>query len=400
MTPPARLSAAIEVLDLYLGGQPVEKALTNWGRRSRFAGSKDRAAVRDIVFDCLRRRTSYALWGHGLTGRGLVLGSLKNKIEMAELDRLFSGEGHAPAPLSEDERTFRKYRLSADALLDMPNWLLPELHDAFPNRDEQQQVCDALKSRAEVFLRVNLSRLSRENAAQMLADEEITTEPHPLAAGCLRVTGNPRRVAHSHAYTNGFVELQDAASQAVCAGLPEAARMLDYCAGGGGKVLAYGDRVKAELFAHDANPARLRDLGPRAARAGLKITQLSTQDCVQRAPFDLVLCDVPCSGSGAWRRSPEGKWALTAQRLGDLIRLQAKILKAASALVAPNGILAYATCSMLISENSKQVRSLIGLDAKFDLIAERQYLPSEGGDGFYVAHLKRQGSCPSASQFP
>lgn len=387
MTPPARLSAAIEVLDLYLGGQPVEKALTNWGRRSRYAGSKDRAAVRDIVFDCLRRRNSYGYSGGGLTGRGLVVGAAKQKSTEQQLDALFTGEGHAPGPLSEAERG-APYAASGDRSLDMPDWLLPQLRASLGA--ECDAVCAALQSRAEVFLRVNLSRIGLEAAMQRLAADQVVAVPFDLAPACLRVTENPRRVAQSRMYLDGFVELQDAASQAVCASLPEAARMLDYCAGGGGKVLAYGDRVKAKLFAHDANPARLRDLGPRAARAGLKVTLLDGAGCQKQAPFDLVLCDVPCSGSGAWRRSPEGKWALTAERLAALTQSQASILRTAAPLVAPSGTLAFATCSVLTVENSDQVQAFMDGHPAFQLTFERQFLPTEGGDGFYIAYLTRR----------
>ena len=395
MTPGARLSAAIEVLDLYLGGQPVEKALTNWGRRSRYAGSKDRAAVRDIVFDCLRRRASCAKFGHSMTGRGLVLGLLKGRVLQQELDRdalaaLFSGEGHAPPPLTPDEASIGRYRMRIADRLDMPQWLIPELDRSFETEAARAAQCDALKTRAEVYLRVNLSRMSVSDAMARLADEDISAEPHPLAETCVRVTQNPRRVAQSRMYQDGFVELQDAASQAVCASLPEAARMLDYCAGGGGKVLAYGDRVKAKLFAHDANPARLRDLGPRAARAGLKVTLLDGPGCQKEAPFDLVLCDVPCSGSGAWRRSPEGKWALTEEKLAALTQSQAGILRAAAPLVAPSGTLAFATCSVLKVENSDQIQAFIKDHPTFQLGYQRQFLPTEGGDGFYIAHLTRK----------
>lgn len=389
MTPPARLSAAIEVLDLYLAGQPVEKALTNWARRSRYAGSKDRAAVRDIVFDCLRRRNMCELMGHSLTGRGLVLGALKSTgTACDELDALFSGEGHAPAVLTEEERSYRRHRVSPSDRLDMPAWLLPEL-DRSLDEATRDAVCEALKQRADVFLRVNLSRATRDQVAQKLREEGIETEPHDLAQTCLRVTENPRRVAQSRAYEDGVIELQDAASQALCAGLPKAARMLDYCAGGGGKVLAYGDQNTAELFAHDAHVARLRDLPPRAQRAGLTVHILDSKACEKHAPFDLVLCDAPCSGSGAWRRSPAGKWALTAKTLADVTNLQERILQAAAPLVAGGGVLAYATCSVLKCENSEQIQRFVDETPGFHMTYERQYLPTEGGDGFYIAYLTK-----------
>ena len=154
-------------------------------------------------------------------------------------------------------------------------------------------------------------------------------------------------------------------------------------------MLAYGDRVNAKLFAHDANPARLRDLAPRAKRAGVTIEQLTTEGCKLAAPFDLVLCDVPCSGSGAWRRSPEGKWSLTAEKLDLLTQRQSEIVSVAAPLVSEGGTLAYATCSFLSAENGDRVQKFLAENQGFTLGYERQFLPSEGGDGFYVAHLTR-----------
>jgi 16S rRNA (cytosine967-C5)-methyltransferase len=198
-------------------------------------------------------------------------------------------------------------------------------------------------------------------------------------------------LAASAAFRDGLVELQDASSQAVCAGLPSARRMLDYCAGGGGKVLAYGDAHDTALFAHDANPGRLRDLPERAARAGLKVRLLDQKGCRKAAPFDLVLADVPCSGSGSWRRAPEGKWSLTPEKLEDLIALQAQILDEAASLVAPGGCLAFATCSVLREENEDQVAAFVARSPGFALSYQERFEISEAGDGFFAAHLTRAG---------
>jgi len=254
MTPAARLSAAIEVLDLHLAGTPVEKALTNWARRSRYAGSKDRAALRDIVFDCLRRRASLFHASDQRSGRGLVLGHVALDHDRSELEQLFSGEGYAPARLTapEGDALFGAGRTSSpEALYDLPGWLIPLFEASL--KDDAQSVADILRRRAPVFLRVNLSRMDRAQAAKALGSEGVETIPHAQVGTALEVTQNPRRVAQTTLYT-------------LCAGLPEAAKMLDYCAGGGGKVLAYGDRGGAKLFAHDAHGAMP---GHCALRSGL-----------------------------------------------------------------------------------------------------------------------------------
>ena len=201
----------------------------------------------------------------------------------------------------------------------------------------------------------------------------------------------PRRLRNSAAFRDGLVELQDAASQAVVEALPLAPgqRVLDYCAGGGGKTLAIGAGAEVTLFAHDAAPRRMRDLPERAARAGLSVTLLEGPELARAAPFDLVLCDVPCSGSGAWRRAPEGKWRLTEAALEAVIETQAEILDRAAGLVAPGGILAYATCSMLTRENGGQIEAFLARHPDWRCTWQRSWPVTGGADGFFSAQLTR-----------
>ena len=191
-------------------------------------------------------------------------------------------------------------------------------------------------------------------------------------------------------YTDGWVELQDAASQAVVDLLPikPDARVLDYCAGGGGKVLAMAAREAATYFAHDANPARMKDLPDRAARAGADIAVLEPEEVA--GLYDLVLCDVPCSGSGAWRRSPAGKWAFDQEQLDDLCQTQAGILTTVADFVAPDGVLAYTTCSLLDAENSGQIDGFLSRNPEWQCIENHRFTPLDGGDGFFCALLTRK----------
>jgi 16S rRNA (cytosine967-C5)-methyltransferase len=380
MTPGARLSAAIAVLDRVMAGEPAEKALTNWGRASRFAGSGDRAAVRDIVYDALRRKRSAAALGGGMTGRGLVLGLMREAGEAA----LFSGEGHAPAPPGADEAG--RAAEGAEAL-DLPDWLVPPFRESLGA--EMKPVAAAMRQRAPVFLRVNLRKTDPAGAIAALAGEGIVAVPHSLAASALEVTGNARKVQVSAAYRDGLVELQDASSQAVVAALPlaDGMRVLDHCAGGGGKTLAMAARADLRLWAHDIAPRRMADLPERARRAGIAVTVTEKPEAA--APIDLVLVDAPCSGSGSWRRDPEGKWALTPARLAELVSVQAAILTRAAAMVAGGGALAYATCSLLAAENRDQVDGFLSRHGGWAREVERSFSPVAGGDGFYLCVLRR-----------
>jgi 16S rRNA (cytosine967-C5)-methyltransferase len=387
MTPAARLSAAIEVLDRILAGQAAEQALTNWGRGHRFAGSGDRAALRDLVFEALRCKRSFAALGGGETGRGLILGGLRAAGQ--DVAALFTGEGFAPAPPGPGEAG--RIPIGAEAL-DCPDWLLAPLQASLGS--ETEAILLALRHRAPVFLRVNLARSSVAAAQAALAAEGIVAELHLLAKTALQVTGNERKIQNSATYLEGLVDLQDAASQAVVEALPlrPGLRVLDFCAGGGGKSLAMA-ALGAVVLAHDANPGRMADLPARAARAGARVT--ITDNPSRTAPYDLILTDVPCSGSGSWRRDPQGKWALTPARLAEIEALQAQILDRAATMVSARCCLAYATCSLLRSENEAQVTAFLARHPGWILERSHRFTPLQGGDGFFVALLTAPADRPT-----
>ncbi|SNS78670.1 RsmB/NOP family class I SAM-dependent RNA methyltransferase [Tropicimonas sediminicola] len=388
MTPDARYAAAADILDSYLAGDPAERVLTNWARRSRFAGSRDRAAVRDHVFDAIRQRRSAAAIGGAETGRGLVIGLLR--LAGIDPDSVLTGQGYALAPMSEAERS-HVATLTETERLDCPEWLEEDLRASLGA--DFEQVLSVLRSRADVFLRVNSARSDRESARAALREEGIDCEPHPLSPTALRVIDGARRVHLSRSYQEGLVELQDAASQAVSdrIPLPDGGRVLDYCAGGGGKSLALAARFAGEILAHDASPERMRDIPARADRAGARVRTLRSAELDGRAPFDLVVADVPCSGSGAWRRQPEAKWRLDRAGLDQLCETQAVILRRVADRAAPGGAIAYVTCSILKAENEDQVTAfLAGSD---DWTCERmdRLSPASGGDGFFLAVLRNGG---------
>lgn len=392
MTPGARLSAAIDLIDAVLAGEPAERALTRWARASRFAGSKDRAAVRDLVFDGLRRRRSLGWIAGAETGRGIVLAG--QAAEGAALDTLGLGGRHEPAPLTAAERA----RLAApppypgdSVRLDYPDFLDAPLRAALGPAFEASLA--AMQARAPLDLRANALRATREEAIAALAAEGIATEAHPLAPHALRVTGTPRGLAASRAYAEGLVEPQDVSSQLVAA-LCEARpgqTVLDYCAGGGGKTLALAADMggRGELYAWDANPRRMADLPDRARRAGARVKTLDAHGLARlKGACDLVLADAPCSGTGAWRRKPEGKWRITPEVLAGFAPLQDEILDAASVCVRPGGALAYATCSILRVENEERAAAFLTRHPGWRQEAERRISLTEGGDGFFFARFR------------
>lgn len=380
MTPGARISAAIEILDRILGGQPAEQALLRWSRASRFAGSGDRAAIRDLVFDALRCRNSHAALGGGLTGRGLMIGALR--AAGADPSDLFTGQGHAPAPLSESDAAGR-----ADGVSDLPDWVRPAWDASLGDR--AGAVAAAMRQRAPVWLRVNSRKADPAQAVAALAEDGIAAASDPRLTTALQVTANERRLSQSRAYRGGLVELQDLSPQLACAALPvtPGMRVLDYCAGGGGKTLAIAARAPdLSLTAHDADVSRMQDLPQRAERAGVKVRLAPSVAGL----FDLVVVDVPCSGSGTWRRTPDAKWRLTPQALEELVSVQAQILRAAARHVRQGGWLAYMTCSVLQVENDRQVDGFVQQHPDFAETLRRTWTPLEASDGFFLSLMARR----------
>lgn len=386
MTPGARVSAAIEILDRVLAGAPVEQALTNWARASRYAGSSDRAEVRDIVFQCLRCRSSYAARGGGLTGRGLALGFARGD-ESDQRPVYFAGGPHDPAPPDPVHEAGRA-PIGAE-VHNIPDWLEAPLSESLG--EDFATIMRVMQDRAPIYLRVNAAMSSRARAMDLLASEGINAVACKALPLALEVRSGERKIKASKAFVTGVVELQDLSSQAVVASLPlrNGMRVLDHCAGGGGKTLAMAAVARLELYAHDAAPRRMADLPARAGRAGAKVTRTEAPESL--APYDLVLVDAPCSGSGSWRRDPEGKWKLTPERLEELTRIQAGILDRAAPMVGKDGWLAYATCSFLDVENRAQAEAFLGRQSGWVLEKRVVLTPLTHGDGFFLALFRRAG---------
>ncbi|MGH6822379.1 MAG: RsmB/NOP family class I SAM-dependent RNA methyltransferase, partial [Methylocella sp.] len=327
MTPGARISAAIEVVEeIEARKRPAADALKDWGLSRRFAGSKDRAAIASLVFDAQRKRASSAFIMGDDTPRASVLGGLRQLRDMSAgaLAALCSGEGHAPPPLNEREAE----RLSAGDLTgapsfvagDFPAWLEPSLTAVF-GPAVVAEMC-ALATRAPLDLRVNTVKATREKVLAMLA--HLRAAPTPYSPSGLRVPlapdGRGPALAAEPAYVKGLAEIQDEGAQlaAVLALAKPGEQVLDLCAGAGGKTLALAAAMqnKGQIHATDRDGARLMRGIARLERAGVRNVQLHAprgkNDVLAglEGRCDLVFVDAPCTGTGTWRRSPDAKWRI------------------------------------------------------------------------------------------
>ncbi len=389
MTPNARIASAILIIDSIIAGDPAEKVLTNWARKSRFAGSSDRSAVRDIVYDCLRSLNSFGTLGGNKTGRAVIIGYLlfSNK----EPNLFFNGIGYGPSELTPSELShidLTQNESSPLEVLDFPDCLLDELKDSLG--ESFYSVNNTLKQRAPFYIRVNLSKATLDEVQLILRDEGIETDLDDACVTALKVLSNPRKVKQSDAYKTGLLDIQDLNSQISCRTIPleNGWKLLDFCAGGGGKSLALSDRFSGTIDAYDKDFLRMKDIPVRSDRAGVTINLLSNDDIRTVSSYDLVICDVPCTGSGAWRRNPDAKWTLTTDNYEALKKTQQEILDDASKLVSGNGVLVYMTCSLLKAENSDQVEAFLLRNSDWEVVFQESFPLSNSGDGFFVTHLK------------
>jgi 16S rRNA (cytosine967-C5)-methyltransferase len=419
MTPAARLQAAIDILTaLATTDQPADRLLREFFRARRYAGSKDRAAIGQRVFEIQRQRAALA-WRIGSdTPRALALASVLADGE--EPQALFTGGGYGPAELSDDEKaamaapppgTPPRHVQGA-----FPAFLESELVRAFG--DDLLPQMQALNQRAPVDLRVNTLRRERgEVLDALVAQGFAAAAATPYAPHGIRIApGEGSAALRTGAmFESGAYEFQDEAAQiaaVLCAAQP-GQRVLDLAAGAGGKSLALAAamRNEGEIVACDIRQPALQELAVRAKRAGAtNIRTFLIDPALPEGPFDTVLVDAPCSGTGTWRRQPELRWKLTPQILAARIAVQDKLLADAAALVKPGGRLVYATCSILPSENEDRVAAFLARDGRFKTVradsawrdgGEKAPPPpgmaesftasplKTGTDGFFVAVLER-----------
>ena len=387
MTPAARVQGAIEVLDAVIasarrGGASADRIVAEWFKTRRYMGSGDRRAVRELAYGAVRVCAEIPV-----SGRAALL-------QLAKADpallTLFDGSTHGPAPLVPGEPV-------AGAGI-APRWLVELLAaSGIAGADAA-----ALLDRAPLDIRINT--LKGDTPDLPLTGKTCA------APGALRYpSGTP--VEQWEAYNTGQIEVQDAGSQLTCVAVAASAgeTVIDLCAGAGGKTLALAAAMSGtgRLIACDTDRGRLSRLPQRAARAGATFIESRLLNPGREldalgdlaASADAVLIDAPCSGTGTWRRNPEGRWRLTPAELARLIALQARLLDLGAGLVKPGGRLVYVTCSLLDAEGADQAQAFLARHTGW--AAAPPHLPAgaprgaglrleparDGTDGFFIAQL-------------
>ncbi|HEX4185222.1 MAG TPA: RsmB/NOP family class I SAM-dependent RNA methyltransferase [Stellaceae bacterium] len=439
MTPGAQVAAAIDILAVIdRGERPADDVAADYFRRRRYIGAKDRAHIAGHVYIVLRHRPALDWWiarhpveicprGRLLTALVLIEGWRPEVVAMC-----CDGDRFRPAPLTEAERrlvhglathTLRHPEMPRAVGNDLPDWLEPYLERVFGEGLEREVA--ALNAPAAIDLRVNLLKADRETASCALTAEGISAEPTPWSPVGLRLAERVPLGGLS-AFKEGLVEVQDEGSQitALLADARPGMRVVDFCAGAGGKTLALaaGMANRGKLVACDVSAHRLDRAVRRLRRAGVgnaerRVLTSERDKWVKRhaGGFDRVLVDAPCLGTGTWRRNPGDKWRLTPENLADLVVRQQEILRSAARLVRPGGRLVYATCSVLREEDEAQAEAFLAAASEFSVVPAahawsetiggrspggERYLrltpARHGTDGFFVAIFERQ-PCPTAS---
>lgn len=436
MTPSARIAAVIELFAQWqqsvAGGarMPADALSARYFKQRRYIGSKDRTWIATLYYGMLRhmRALEWLAVQAGLTApspRHLCLIALRTleAMEPQAIVALCDGSRHAPAALDASERkalsTVQPEHLGThpqmppDVRVGIPEWLHTRISAQY-GAEEAQALLASLMEEAPVDVRANTLKTSRESLRDALRTEGIEAQPTAYTPHGLRLT---RRAAltSTQVFRDGWCEVQDEGSQLVAA-LVEAQpsqRVIDFCAGAGGKTLAIAAQMqgKGGILAWDVQERRLADLPKRLKRAGAHnvrwqvITSESDQQIKRhKASADWVLVDAPCSGSGTWRRNPDLKWRTTPQDIEELVALQRRILDSAARLVKPGGHLVYATCSILEAENQSQAAAFLARHADWSATpftlagcdwpeGMMALLPHQHGtDGFFAARWQRVAS--------
>lgn len=440
MTPAARINAVLEILTRVSASRiPMDGTVGDYMRHRRYIGSKDRAEIVERAYTIIRAQARLGWWIAKLntddTPRARLIAHLmlQDGYTLDRLMRAFDGGKFNADPLSDEEIEFAK-SLEGKALephdMDLAVRVeCPPEHEATLRAlygDAFKDEMTAMLQGAPLDLRVNLLATERELALQSLAKDGVETDPTPFSPWGLRAR-DKAFLSHTKAFTKGHVEIQDEGSQLIAflCGATPGGQVLDYCAGAGGKTLAIVNsmsverRPKGRIVAMDIDAGRLEKARPRFRRAHahdiIEVRPLSDEKSRkwlkrQKQSFDVTVIDVPCSGTGTWRRNPDTRWRAFGPSLDELLVIQADIINRVAGTVKPGGRLVYATCSLLPQENEEQIAKFLAAHPEFEILPVAKAwtgatpAPAIGGDfmrlsphrhntdGFFAAVLQRKST--------
>jgi 16S rRNA (cytosine967-C5)-methyltransferase len=431
----ARINAAIELLAecetswKMARPLPADIIMNRYFRERRYIGSKDRGAIAELSYFIIRNRKVLLWWAHRSRqegARALMIATimLHQKRSIPDIHNFFNGEHFSSARLSEAETTFAKALVGQPLIHpDMPDhvrnnypeWMEKNLHASLG--DDWQKEIEALNQEATVDLRTNTHLTTREELIDSLVGDGFEVEPTPHSPVGVRLRSRAP-IFTSRAFKQGWFEMQDEGSQIVSLLLDAkpGQKIIDFCAGAGGKTLAVAAQMKnkGRILAWDTSEKRLEQMKPRLIRAKIDnvqrhVIESENDGFVKRHKdsADGVIIDAPCSGSGTWRRNPDLKWRMKEQDLNEILAIQQRIFESAGRLVKKGGYLLYITCSVLQSENERQVEQFMQNKINFRVVLMEKIwnklsLPTmrkgdnlrltphqDGTDGFFATLLER-----------
>lgn len=395
----ARMLAVLDLLERTQKSPiPMDLTIGDYMRNRRYIGSKDRTDIVERIYAIVRHhaRLHWALEQAGVTtptARLKLLAHLLLVEGKEDPTVFFDGTKYAPAEVTQDEiDVLHKLPANfdaapADVKFECPPNYSASLHAYFG--DDFDAEMEALCHGATLDLRINSVAGDREKMKESLAKDKVPTDETPYSPWGLRAQGKAF-LGETKAFRSGHIEIQDEGSQLIalaCDAQP-GMQVLDYCAGGGGKTLALASamRVKGRIVAMDLEESRLAKAKTRFKRARvsdiIETRPLSEEKSRkwlrrQKQSFDVVLVDVPCSGTGTWRRNPDTRWRNYGPAVEEIIPVQADILERVANAVKGGGRLVYATCSILPEENEEQIEKFLANHPEFEL-ADLQDVWPEG----------------------
>ncbi|MCB0349285.1 MAG: methyltransferase domain-containing protein [Bdellovibrionales bacterium] len=386
--------AIIEALrSIFIDGYYADKVIERTFKNNRRWGARDRKFVAEAVYEMVRwwrylwivsgeEESDYEDVMLNLFGVWWFLNKKESTHFLKTHINAIKTNMHQPLTRAEKES--------------LPDWLdqlaFEELGPAW------DEIITALNQRAKLYLRANLLKMNRDQAIKELTKEEIDVLPVEGAPDAM-IIPSKKNVFRTKLFQAGGFEVQDVASQSVAyaANVKPGMRVIDACAGAGGKSLHIASLMqnKGKIISLDVHEKKLEQLKIRARRAGANIIEtkiIDTTKVIKRLEktADVVVLDVPCSGLGVLKRNPDTKWKLTKEEYQNTLELQKDILARYSSMTKAGGRLVYSTCSILPSENEKQVENFLAHNSDFKLLGTKTFLPNvEGYDGFFVATMER-----------